>query len=296
MADDIENREEEPLAPAAGEGVKSPDADPADSAAGGSSTDLDALLAEYDAGIKAAEPEQPDELEQLLGRLSQQERESATRQQQHDAELLERDGQSALDALARGDVERDRDGWKGAAEQSQAMLNEVVRQVNLARERSDFDAFVRSSQERLPGHMPAGWAERWMTAEGMKNQELADAWDHRHVGEERAKAEIGLAQHFIERELASGAPRLAEIEQAKAWMTKMGAALASKQILADAQRRMVAEAKSIREVDPDISADVAAVQHYMRSASQGKVAAEPQPWLGGLSDREFSDYKKQFGF
>jgi hypothetical protein len=154
---------------------------------------------------------------------------------------------------------------------------------------------LASSQERLPGHMPPGWAERWMTAEGMRNQELADAWDHRHVGEERAKAEIGLVQDFIARELAGGAPRLAEI-QAKAWMSKMGAALASKQILADATRRMVKEANEIREFDPDITADVAAVHHYMKSASVGRVAAEPPPNLGQYSDREFADYKRQFGF
>jgi hypothetical protein len=293
MADEIEPREEEG-APAAGDFSPLPES--ADSAAP-SSTDLDALLAQFDAETKAAEPEQPDELEQLLGKLGEQDRQRADDQQRHAAELLERDGQAALDALARGDLEREKSGWQTTAEQSQAMLNEVVRQVNLARERSDFDAFVRSSQERLPGNMPAGYAERWMTAEGMRNQELADAWDHRHVGEERAKAEIGLAQHFIERELAGGAPRLAEIEQAKAWMSKMGAALACKQILADAQRRMVKEANEIREVDPDITADVHAVRHYLRSASVGKVAAEPPPAFGQMSEAEFKRHTREnYGF
>jgi hypothetical protein len=293
MADEIEPREEEGAAPADAGPI--PPASSADAAAPSSTDALDEFLAQYDQEI--AKSEGPSEVEQLLGRLSAQERERADLEQQHASTLLERDGQAAIDALARGDIEKDRDGWKGAAEQSHAMLNEVVRQVNLARERSDFDAFVRSSQERLPGNMPAGYAERWMTAEGMRNQELADAWDHRHVGEERAKAEIGLAQNFIERELAGGAPRLAEIEQAKKWMVTMGAAMASKQILADAQRRMIKEANEIREFDPDATADRAAIAHYMRSASQGKVAAEPPPAFGQMSESEFKRHTREnYGF
>jgi hypothetical protein len=154
MAEDLEPREEEGAPAAAAEGMSSQADAPADSVAP-SSTDLDALLAEFDAGTKVAEPEQPDELEQLLGRLGEQERARADDQQRHAAELLERDGQSALDAIARGDIEKDRDGWRGAYEQSRAALDEVTRQVRLAREQSDFQSFARSSQERLPSHMPA---------------------------------------------------------------------------------------------------------------------------------------------
>jgi hypothetical protein len=288
-----EFRDDEGVAPAA-DGSPAP-AEPA--AASSSADDLDAFLSQYDEEIAKAAPKQPDELEQLLGRLGEQERARADLEQRHAAELLERDGQAALDALARGDLERAKSGWQTSAEQSQQMLGEVVRQVNLALERSDFDAFVRSSQDRLPGHMPPGWAERWMTAEGMKNQELADAWDHRHVGEERAKAEIGLAQDFIARELASRTPRLAEIEAAKRHMFAMGAAMSSKAILADATRRMVKEANEIRQVDETVTADVAAVSHYLKNASVGKVAAEPAPWLGGLSEAEFKRHTREnYGF
>jgi hypothetical protein len=136
-----------------------------------------------------------------------------------------------------------------------------------------------------------------MTAEAMRNQEVCDAWDHRHVGVERAKAGIALAQDFLVRELASGTPRLAEVEQAKRWMTAMGVAMASKHILADAQRRMIREADEMRHVDETITADRAAIAHYMRSASQGKIAAEPAPAFSQMSEAEFKKHTREnYGF
>jgi len=50
----------------------------------------------------------------------------------------------------------------------------------------------------------------------------------------------------------------------------MGAAMASKQILADAQRRMIAEVNQMKPIDEDVTGDVNAVGAYMRDASRGK--------------------------
>jgi hypothetical protein len=81
--------------------------------------------------------------------------------------------------------------------------------------------------------------------------------------------------------------------------------LAGWAVAADAPRiwnatlgRLRDEARSAKPpIDETISADVAAVRHYMKSASVGKVAPEPQPWLGGLSEAEFKRHTREnYGF
>ena len=76
-------------------------------------------------------------------------------------------------------------------------------------------------------------------------------------------------------------------------------------IAADAPRiwnatigRLKNEARNAKPpIDPEISADVHAVRHSMRSASQGKVAAEPPPNFGQMSEAEFKRHTREnFGF
>ena len=74
-------------------------------------------------------------------------------------------------------------------------------------------------------------------------------------------------------------------------------AVQSQQIIQGLKDRVIKEARAVpKPIDQDMTYDMAMVAQAVRSAGNGKVPDGPAPYLGGMSDQQFAEYKRQFGF
>jgi hypothetical protein len=233
---------------------------------------LDDLLAEFSNNTTPApEPMQPNELEQLLAELQQE-----NEQQQLNEKM-------------------------GVVAQENAALRQ---QIEDAKSEKDFADFSSKLQAELPDHVDPEYARTHllnMAATDTSGSLLA-AWRYRDLTmEQRRAADLELRQ--IERGLAflQTHPHLAD-QQKIQWLTQrgyqLGLAINSVQILAKARRAVFANAgKVLKPYDPEATETHDVVAAAVRSAGGKADMKEPPLKLGNLSTNEYRRHVRDtYGF
>jgi hypothetical protein len=257
---------------------------PSESAPGDVDT-LDALLAEYDAGVAKSEPEadayaSKAEDEQLLADLDRQ-------------RLL---GQ-ANDAFSEnGRLKSELDQWRTDATALQQQHQQLLNQLHLAAEQNDFRSFAKGLQDKI-GDGPPDFAERWLYAEAASNEVLRLAWDNRKVNPDEIKATMFRAQDALlrmQRDPRSDPNQIAEVTRLA---QQCAIVLEGPRIMAEARARCVEAARKFQAIDQDVTGDVMAVVASLKGADAGRMGREPAPNFGGMSEAEFKRHTRDnYGF
>lgn len=248
--------------------------------------DLDKLLREFDEGVGHTDPAsgetpQPDpaaEVEQLLAQLAGHQR------------------QATESASENYRLQQEREGWKGAAENATAMLREVQTILWREGEQAAFSRFADELQKRMPDHVPSDYAEAWLRTAASKDQTLAIAWDARNTNPMAIQVEIDKCQRVMVALMSNPMADKSQLPALEQYWTKLQVAARSKEILSAARGACLEEARKAKPIDEEVTADIAGVVASLRSGANGKAPVEKAPWLGGMTDQQFAEYKRQFGF
>jgi hypothetical protein len=278
MSDDIERREEGG-APSPAEGMSSPSV-PDESAAPPSTPaqpqdELDRYLAEYDQQAAAQpkpEQQQPqqsstiDEIDRLLDELKQP--------QQPDPHQVSADAQ--VEARARGLYEQE--AYRGQLAQ-------------------EFGAYCSKGQERLPDYLPEDYFRSQMLAMHSADPRLEVAFEAQFVDPVAVRVELERANAGLARARMDplAAPGTVQALEQRVW--KLEVAFHARTILKQAEAEIVKKANARKPVDPDLTADHAAVVAAMKGAGAKLNVAEPAPAFGHMGEAEFRRYTREnFGF
>jgi hypothetical protein len=272
MADDeLKPRDDEGGAPAAGDFAPLPES--ADRAAPPSSAEpqanggdeLDRLLAEFDAGVKTAPEKQPepsaaDELDRILN-------EPAPQQQQPAA--------GEVEARARALFEQER--YRGEL-------------------REAFNNHCAKGQARLPDNLPDDYFRSELLAMSTTDPRLeiafeASLYSPAAIRAELARVIVGLDHARLNPNATPEVIQALE-QQVRQWQV----ADQARTILRQAESAIVQKANRRANIDPDVTADRAAVVAAMKGAGAKMNGAEPPPNLGHMTDQEFRSYKASLGF
>lgn len=242
--------------------------EPADNSEAGANTGatpeptLEESLAEFDAAVPKAEPGEASD--------------------DGDMQKL------AADALTEYQQQGQTDQRLAELQGENAQLRNKIWQES---EQRDFKGLVADVQSKLPEHLPQDWAEKELIVAATKNPELRFAFDNRNVDRnavatELRKVEVALSQ--MQRMPGVDQQKLNALYQ---YGYRLGLALNSKEIIRRATRDIVDRGRDIREVDHEMTENYYAVAQAVRHQG-GKVAAEPPPNLGKMSNREFENYTR----
>jgi hypothetical protein len=247
-------------------------------------TKPDDEIAAPDVAAAAASPAPVDDVEQLLAEFDRAQTSAGTPVQD--------------DAFA--DLLRDPADQQRIGELSGEL--ESLRSAEFQRaEREAFDEYSAQLQSKLPEHLPPDYARNSLLSAAAQDPNLSAAWQYRGITEEQRRQadrefrDLERLHGQIQRAPDDGrkASALAQIENAG---RQLGLMLNSKEILRRLERDIQHRAASFHPVDPDATADYAAVAAAVRDGG-GKVSPEPPPNLGSLTDNELRNYtKKNFGF
>jgi hypothetical protein len=185
-----------------------------------------------------------------------------------------------------------------AAEQQQlsalqAENSQLRGRIQYETDLADFNKFAGDVQSKLPAYLPDDYASVHFKAMAAENFTLALAFDYRNVdrnavGIELRKVQIALAQ--LSRDPYANPQRVASLN---AYGARLNVAYHSQQILRQAEREVIKRAQAVpRPIDAEATADKESVAAAVRSAG-GKVAVEPPPNLGQLTDRQFREWGRQ---
>jgi hypothetical protein len=272
MVDDTKPRDEEG-APAVVGSASSPES--ADSAAPSSAApqpqgvdSLDALLAEYDQGIKQQpeQPQQPEQTEPQLDPLADHRLDSAL-------SAVDRE----IEAKARGFYEQE------------------AQKAELARA---FEGHVAGIQAKCPDHCPEGYARDALVAMAASDHRLEVAFRAAAQGVNRGQVMADLdrvnfaLQHAARNPTAD--PRTIPQLQQMAW--QLSVAFHAHTILRQAEHEIVRRAGSRAPIDETVTGDVALVAASMKGASR-PVQADPPPAFGRMDDQSFRRFTREnYGF
>jgi hypothetical protein len=237
-------------------------------------TDLDSLLAAYDAGTRqpdvtettnaAPDPQfQEGELDKLLSELNADtERTNAL--------------QSEVDSLKRAEMYRI--------------------------EAEAFGKYADELQSKLPDHCPPDYARNALLSAAAVNRNLAVAWDNRNMtAAERANAanELRAAEQLfrqVQRMPDTDPRKQAALQQiwqqgARLEMIVQGPALLRRTLL-DVEKR----ARDFQPIDQDATADRAMVAHAVRDSGR-RLAPEPPPQWGQMDNHEYRrEVRQRYGY
>jgi len=237
---------------------------------------LQKALAEYDASVRPQPPiRQPleapvqpppsnDAIDQLLAELST----PSPAEQQQAAQLT-------------------------ALQSENAQLKGHLRyQADLA----DFEKLAGEVQSKLPAHVPEDYAAINFKAMAAERPEIVLAFDLRHVDPRAANAEMLKVQHILgqlRRDPYADSNRVPALEQ---YGYRLNLARNSAAILRAARQEVIKRAERLRPpLDEAATADREAVAASVRSAG-GKVAVEPAPQLGTMSNELRKWTRDNFGY
>jgi hypothetical protein len=229
---------------------------------------LQKALAEYDASVRPQPPPAPvqpppssDAIDQLLAELST----PSPAERQQAAQLT-------------------------ALQSENAQLKGHLRyQADLA----DFEKLAGEVQSKLPAHVPEDYAAINFKAMAAERPEIALAFDLRHVDQRAASVELNrvqIALGLLQRDPLADPNRITALTQ---YAQQLNLARNSAAILRAARQEVIKRAERLRPpLDEAATADREAVAASVRSAG-GKVAPEPPPNLGQLTDRQFREWGRQ---
>jgi hypothetical protein len=228
---------------------------------------------------RATEPAatEPDQLEQLLADYDRQQAEGERQR------LRE-----AADPLLRAENEQARAAVENAR---QAYEYEAWR----IGEQKAFTEECGRIQEKLPDWVPDGYVSDTLRAMALDDPTLEIAFQARNVNPVAARVKYDqMISRIAQLKLnpISNPQEIAALEQ-QAYHWRI--AIHAKQILASAESAVIKKVRARAPVDPDATADRAAVYHAVRGQS-GPIPAEPPPDLANMTDQELRQYTKQFGF
>lgn len=286
---------------------EAPPAADAHAASSSGPDDLDHLLAEFDQNASRGTGAEPAADGGADGYGSSDDQAA---QHEHEGQLE----QQRVDELTRGIDLANRDAHTGqlqsTIEQLQQRIQAEAHHQFLQAEHKDFERLASEAQDSIK-HLDVAdnFADRWLTAEAMKDPRLQSAWAERNYEPpnplERAEIERAIYQRAQELQMAANRipDRLQrhlaerniarEVEQMRraAFPDPVEHRALAKRYIADAVKRMRADAK--RRLDPEATADRLMVAEAVRGAS-GRASADPPPNLGKMSDREFNNFTKQW--
>jgi hypothetical protein len=275
MADDTNPRIEEG-APAAGDSAPSPES--ADRAAPSSTTSrpqgvesLDALLAEYDEGTKAP-PEQPQQNNVAERNIIS----DPLAEQRLDSALSGIDRE--IEAKARGFYEQERH----KAELAQA-----------------FEGHVAGIQAKLPEYIPESFARDSLIAMATSDPRLEVAFRAASMGVNRPQimAELDRVNFAIQHASRNPTADPNVIPQLQQMAHELSIAFHAHTILRQAEAEIVKRANARPPIDPDLTADRAAVIASLKGASQPFDAKEPAPRFSTMGEAEFRNFtRSNYGF
>jgi hypothetical protein len=236
--------------------------------------DIDGLLAEYQAAT------------------------GDTRETQSDTTANEQDGdlqQEAVAALRDMDASAVSNHADSRLTELQNRNAELEAHIHREQEQAAFRSFAADLQEQLPEHLPPDYAETQLMAEAAKNPELVFAWGHRDVDRravdaELRKVESALAQ--LERNPSGNQQKIAALYE---YGYRLGLAFNSKEIICNLSRDIVKRGSAHKPIDPEATADRAAIAAAVRDGRGAIETKEPPPSLGKMSDDEFRKYKETLG-
>jgi hypothetical protein len=263
--------EEDAVADAAPDSV--PAALEADEPAVAPADPLDAALREYDASVSARPTQPPD-------------------QQPPSAPVQPPPSGDEIDAML-AELNTASAAEQQQLEQLRSENSQLRGRIQYETDLKDFNALAGDLQGKLPDFLPDDYAETHLKAAAAENPTLALAFDYRNVDRnavavELRKVEIALSQ--LQRDPYADPQKVASLVQ---YGQRLTVAYNSAAILRQAERAVIKRAQAVRPpIDPDASADRALVAQSVRSAA-GKVAPDPMPNLGQLTDKQFREWGRQ---
>jgi hypothetical protein len=226
---------------------------------------LDALLSEYDQGIKD-QPQQPEQQEPPLDPLADQRLDSAL-------SAVDREIQAKAQTFVDGEIEKSR----------------------LAQA---FESHVAGIQQRCPDYVPDDYAKSELLAMSLSDPRLEVAFRAAAQGVSRPQimAELdrvnGALQHAARNPTAD--PNV--IPQLQRMAHELAIAFHANTILRQAEAAIIKKANSRPPIDPDLTADRALVAASMKGSSR-PVEADPPPAFGQMGDAEFRNFtRRNYGF
>jgi DNA repair exonuclease SbcCD ATPase subunit len=272
--------------------VADPAAAPAEPAAQPAADDFEKSLQEYQASISRPATDQAstpatgdaphkngaplqatgDEIDQLLGELSQS---ASSSPQSVDPQQQQAVQQAAQERLA-------------SLQSENAQLRAHMQR---AADQRDLDQLSGLLQARLPSHLPPDYAAAALKSMALDRPELVLAFDYRGADPRAVAQELRQIQMQLSHTSLPAAR--SQLEQ---YAQHLNIAINSKSILRRAMIEIREHAESYRPIDSDASADHDAVAAAVRGAS-GKASPDPPPNFGNMTDAQLRKYTKEnFGF
>jgi hypothetical protein len=146
-------------------------------------------------------------------------------------------------------------------------------------------------------HVEPDWAQTQLMAVALQNPDVVAAFDLRHTNKAWANTELTLVENELAQLQRTPGADPARIQQLTNYGMRLGLALNSQTILRNVGRHILKKAKALKPpVDPDLTADHFAVVAAVREGRGQIDFREPPPKLGNMTENEFRQYTKQFGF
>jgi hypothetical protein len=161
----------------------------------------------------------------------------------------------------------------------------------------DFEQYCAGRQEKVPDYMPSDYYRSEMIAMAATDPrlEIAIRAQHMNVNQTAVRVELDKVNAALKRAAHDPVadPRVIPGLQQLKWQLEIS--YHARTILKQTEAAIIAKAQSRPPIDVEATLDREAVTFAVRSAG-GKIAAEPAPNLGQMSDNELREYTRQFGF
>jgi hypothetical protein len=177
----------------------------------------------------------------------------------------------------------------------QGQVDALRAEQHRAQEMQAFNSFADDLQKRMPPHVPDDYAVTKLKALA-HDPTIALAFDYRNVNKaaanvELAKVQVALSQ--LQRTPGSDPNQIAQLQD---YGQRLEIAVHSASILRKASLDIIREAEKLPPpIDPDATQIRNDVAWAVKGASAKRIA-DPPPDLGKMTENEFREYKKQFGF
>jgi hypothetical protein len=228
-------------------------------------SDLDSLLAEFDAKTQSDQPPTTE---------------------------TEQPRDNAIDELLAGysaDEKRISD--------LQGQVDTLQMEAHRAKELDAFSEYASDIQAQLPSWLPPDWAETKLRSLA-HDKELCLAFDLRAVDRKAANFELQKVQAALWQLQQNPQADPARVKQLNDYAYRLNVAVTAPAILRKARLDIINAAARLKPpIDEDTTAWRAEIAASMRGASMPLDFKDPPPNFGQMSDAEFRDYtKRNYGF